>query len=169
MYALIKLNLLLFFLFLLRILDSCTGLMKAIRELILKSKDLQDEIVAEGRVRNAMGVMAKNCYYPISIWIHYYYGWLLITARSDSRAYSIHQFIKPMLSWTELAMAKDWAYNLSWTLYWNYKISCDILFWEHRGISLKRTSLVQSFCLIEMSTLWRLFLMNFPYLTSITS
>ena len=32
-----------------RILDSCTGLMKAIRELILKSKDLQDEIVAEGR------------------------------------------------------------------------------------------------------------------------
>ena len=34
-----------------RILDSCTGLMKAIRELILKSKDLQDEIVADGRVR----------------------------------------------------------------------------------------------------------------------
>ena len=67
MYALIKLNLLFSFLFLLRILDSCTGLMKAIRELILKSKDLQDEIVAEGRVRNAMGVMAKNCYYLISI------------------------------------------------------------------------------------------------------
>jgi len=32
-----------------RILDSCNDLMKAIRELILKSKDLQDEIVAEGK------------------------------------------------------------------------------------------------------------------------
>ncbi|XP_057294882.1 huntingtin-interacting protein 1-like isoform X1 [Hydractinia symbiolongicarpus] len=32
-----------------RILDSCTGLMAAIQQLILRSKDLQDEIVAEGR------------------------------------------------------------------------------------------------------------------------
>ncbi|XP_047141929.1 huntingtin-interacting protein 1 isoform X1 [Hydra vulgaris] len=32
-----------------RILDSCTGLMRAIRELILKSKDLQEEIVMQGR------------------------------------------------------------------------------------------------------------------------
>lgn len=32
-----------------RILDSCNGLMKAIRELIVKSKDLQEEIVAEGK------------------------------------------------------------------------------------------------------------------------
>ncbi|XP_065054331.1 huntingtin-interacting protein 1-like [Rhopilema esculentum] len=32
-----------------RILDSCNGLMKAIRELIMRSKDLQEEIVAEGK------------------------------------------------------------------------------------------------------------------------
>lgn len=32
-----------------KILDACTELMTAIRELILKSKDLQDEIVIEGR------------------------------------------------------------------------------------------------------------------------
>ena len=33
-----------------RILDSCNDLMKAIRFLILKSKDLQGEIVEEGMV-----------------------------------------------------------------------------------------------------------------------
>ena len=33
-----------------KILDSCTGLMKAIKELIIKSKDLQKEIVGQGRV-----------------------------------------------------------------------------------------------------------------------
>jgi hypothetical protein len=37
-----------------RILDSCNALMKAIRVLILKSKDLQGEIVEEGMVRNLM-------------------------------------------------------------------------------------------------------------------
>ena len=34
-----------------RILDSCTELMKAIRTLILRAKDLQSEIVKEGMVR----------------------------------------------------------------------------------------------------------------------
>ena len=34
-----------------RILDSCTGLMKAIKVLIERSKDLQTEIVSEGMVR----------------------------------------------------------------------------------------------------------------------
>ena len=34
-----------------RILDSCTDLMKAIRVLIQRSKDLQNEIVKEGMVR----------------------------------------------------------------------------------------------------------------------
>ena len=33
-----------------RILDSCTELMKAIKILILRSKDLQNEIVKEGMV-----------------------------------------------------------------------------------------------------------------------
>lgn len=33
-----------------RLLDSCTGLMKAIKILISRSKDLQAEIVAEGMV-----------------------------------------------------------------------------------------------------------------------
>lgn len=33
-----------------RILDSCTGLMKAIKVLIARSKDLQSEIVGEGMV-----------------------------------------------------------------------------------------------------------------------
>lgn len=33
-----------------RILDSCTDLMKAIKILILRSKDLQNEIVKEGMV-----------------------------------------------------------------------------------------------------------------------
>ena len=33
-----------------RLLDSCTGLMKAIKILIARSKDLQTEIVGEGMV-----------------------------------------------------------------------------------------------------------------------
>ena len=33
-----------------KILDNCTNLMKAIKVLILKSKELQKEIVAQGRV-----------------------------------------------------------------------------------------------------------------------
>lgn len=34
-----------------KILDNCTGLMKAIKILIMKAKDLQKEIVAQGRVK----------------------------------------------------------------------------------------------------------------------
>ncbi len=34
-----------------RVLDSCTGLMKAIKILIARSKDLQGEILGEGMVR----------------------------------------------------------------------------------------------------------------------
>ena len=34
-----------------RILDSCTGLMKAIQVLIQRARDLQGEIIAEGMVR----------------------------------------------------------------------------------------------------------------------
>ncbi|XP_078681191.1 huntingtin-interacting protein 1-like isoform X4 [Branchiostoma floridae x Branchiostoma belcheri] len=34
-----------------KILDSCTELMKAIKQLIIKSKDLQNDIVAQGRTR----------------------------------------------------------------------------------------------------------------------
>ena len=34
-----------------KILDSCTELMKAIKMLIIKAKDLQKEIAAQGRVR----------------------------------------------------------------------------------------------------------------------
>ena len=34
-----------------RILDSCTGLMKTIRTLIIRARDLQGEIIAEGMVR----------------------------------------------------------------------------------------------------------------------
>jgi huntingtin interacting protein 1 len=33
-----------------KILDNCTNLMKAIKVLIIKSKELQKEIVAQGRV-----------------------------------------------------------------------------------------------------------------------
>jgi hypothetical protein len=33
-----------------KILDACTGLMKAIKLLIIKAKDLQKEIAAQGRV-----------------------------------------------------------------------------------------------------------------------
>lgn len=35
-----------------KILDNCTGLMKAIKILIMKAKDLQKEIVVQGRVNN---------------------------------------------------------------------------------------------------------------------
>lgn len=38
-----------------RLLDSCTGLMKAIKILIARSKDLQGEIVGEGMVRERGG------------------------------------------------------------------------------------------------------------------
>lgn len=38
-----------------RLLDSCTGLMKAIKILIARSKDLQGEIVGEGMVREREG------------------------------------------------------------------------------------------------------------------
>jgi hypothetical protein len=34
-----------------KILDSCTELMKAIKMLIIKAKELQKEIAAQGRVR----------------------------------------------------------------------------------------------------------------------
>ena len=33
-----------------RILDSCTGLMKTIKTLIIRARDLQGEIIAEGMV-----------------------------------------------------------------------------------------------------------------------
>lgn len=38
-----------------RILDSCTGLMKAIRVLIERSKELQTEIISEGMVCGGRG------------------------------------------------------------------------------------------------------------------
>lgn len=38
-----------------RVLDSCTGLMKAIKILIARSKDLQAEIVGEGMVSGVEG------------------------------------------------------------------------------------------------------------------
>ena len=37
-----------------RILDSCTGLMNAIKVLILRAKELQTEIVSEGMVRSCL-------------------------------------------------------------------------------------------------------------------
>lgn len=43
-----------------RILDSCNALMKAIRVLILKSKDLQGEIVEEGMV------IMSSCFFVMS-------------------------------------------------------------------------------------------------------
>jgi hypothetical protein len=36
-----------------KILDSCTELMKAIKMLIIKAKELQKEIAAQGRVRKS--------------------------------------------------------------------------------------------------------------------
>lgn len=38
-----------------RLLDSCTGLMKAIKVLIARSKDLQSEILGEGMVSKGRG------------------------------------------------------------------------------------------------------------------
>ena len=38
-----------------RLLDSCTGLMKAIKILIARSKDLQSEVVGEGMVSEGGG------------------------------------------------------------------------------------------------------------------
>ena len=51
-----------------RLLDSCTGLMKAIKDLITKSKELQSEIVGEGMVSGHVegvveGVEERVCVY----------------------------------------------------------------------------------------------------------
>ena len=40
-----------------RILDSCTGLMKTIKTLIIRARDLQGEIIAEGMVRDKQGLI----------------------------------------------------------------------------------------------------------------
>jgi huntingtin interacting protein 1 len=46
-----------------KILDSCTDLMKAIKILIIKAKELQKEIVAQGRVsrmKNIISLISKQ-------------------------------------------------------------------------------------------------------------
>ena len=40
-----------------RILDSCTGLMKTIKTLIIRARDLQGEIIAEGMVSDKQGLI----------------------------------------------------------------------------------------------------------------
>lgn len=52
-----------------KILDACTALMKAIKLLIAKAKDLQKEIVAQGRViyRTKLAVFHQNKSFKIFI------------------------------------------------------------------------------------------------------